>query len=131
MKKTAQLGMNPGTASQRLVKDLLFDFVQKAGHVCFRCGGELSRGDFSIEHKEPWLDSDDPLGLFFDLNNIAYSHRDCNTKDRRIVKTAKHGTRSRYQSGCRCVECKAATSQYARQNYDPQYRHDRWKKNGT
>jgi hypothetical protein len=78
MKKHSQLGINPSTASQRLVKDLLFKFVSDAGHVCHQCGGSLTRGDFSVEHKTPWLDSDDPVGLFFDLGNVAYSHRSCN-----------------------------------------------------
>lgn len=77
-KKTLQLGMNPSTASGRLNKDLLFDFISKADHTCFRCGGELTRDTFSIEHKETWLDSSDPVALFFDLDNIAYSHLSCN-----------------------------------------------------
>lgn len=78
MKKQQQLGINPGTASHRLVKDLLFKFVIDAGHVCFRCGFPLLREDFSIEHKEPWLDSTDPTAKYFDLSNIAFSHRSCN-----------------------------------------------------
>jgi hypothetical protein len=78
MKKQQQLGINPGTAAHRLVKDLLFRFVEKSGCVCHRCGKPLVREDFSIDHKIPWLDSDDPAGMFFDIENIAYSHRTCN-----------------------------------------------------
>ena len=78
MKKQLQLGLNPGTASHRLVKDLLFKFVVDAGHTCFRCGLILTRDDFSIEHKEPWLDSAEPAVKFFDLSNIAFSHKVCN-----------------------------------------------------
>jgi hypothetical protein len=78
MKKQIQLGMNPGTASHRLVKDLLFKFVEQDGHVCYQCGMPMTRNDFSIEHKTPWLDSEDPIKLFFDLNNIAFSHKFCN-----------------------------------------------------
>ena len=78
MKKQSQLGMNPSTASGRLLKDLLFKFLQDANHVCHQCGKSMTREDFSIEHKEPWLDSKDPLKLFFDLNNIAFSHKSCN-----------------------------------------------------
>ena len=70
--------MNPSTASNRLVKDILYDFVVKANHRCFHCGEELSRDTFSIEHKIPWLHSEDPLELFFDLGNIAFSHLRCN-----------------------------------------------------
>lgn len=79
MKKQKQLGMNPGTASGRLVKDLLFKFVQEQHPNCYRCNKPLTRETFSIEHKTPWLDSDDPVGLYFDLDNIDFSHRSCNT----------------------------------------------------
>ena len=78
MKKQMQLGMNASTASHRLVKDLLFSFVEKSGHVCHQCGKPMTRDDFSIEHKTPWLDSEKPQELFFDLNNIAFSHKWCN-----------------------------------------------------
>lgn len=77
-KKQKQLGINPSTASGRLIKDLLFNFVIEAGHVCFRCGRPLNRETFSIEHIVPWLDSEIPTELFFDRDNIAYSHLSCN-----------------------------------------------------
>jgi len=78
-KMTSQLGMNPGTAQNRLKKDLLFYFAKKEGHTCFRCGGDLERKGFSIEHKTPWLDAPDPVDLFFDIGNIAFSHLSCNS----------------------------------------------------
>lgn len=78
-KKTLQLGMNPSTASGRLVKDLLWHFVQKAGQdCCFHCGGKMTRENFSVEHKTPWLDSEDPISMFFDIENISFSHSSCN-----------------------------------------------------
>jgi len=76
--KNKQLGMNAGTASGRLLKDILFSFVLSSGGVCFRCGKPMTRETFSVDHKVPFLHSDDPVGLFFDLTNIAYSHRVCN-----------------------------------------------------
>ena len=80
-KKKEQLGIDPGTASNRLVKDLLWSYiVQAEHHFCHQCGAELSREDFSIEHKTPWLDSENPIGLFFDLENIAFSHKGCNSR---------------------------------------------------
>jgi len=79
-KKTKQLGMNPSTASGRLVKDLLFNFIELNGHKCYRCKKPMTRETFSIEHKESWLDSDDPAGLYFDISNIAYSHISCNSR---------------------------------------------------
>lgn len=73
-KKTKQLGMNPSTASHRLVKDLLWKLVQDTGQSsCCKCGELMSRETFSIEHITPWLDSDDPVGLYFDLGNISFS----------------------------------------------------------
>lgn len=79
MKRTTRLGMNPSTASHRLVKDTLFRLVVEAGHVCHRCGKPLDRATFSIEHIVPWLNSDDPVGLFFEQRNIAFSHLHCNS----------------------------------------------------
>lgn len=83
-KKKAQLGIDPGTAAARLIRDLLWDFVMKTGrNTCHRCGYYLTRETLSIDHKTPWLDSPDPRGLFFDINNIAYSHLACNVADGR------------------------------------------------
>ena len=77
--KAKQLGMNPSTASGRLVKDVLFKFVSEAGHKCFQCGGGLTRETFSLEHKTPWLHTDEPVKNYFDLDNIAFSHKSCNS----------------------------------------------------
>ena len=79
-KKTEQLGMSHGTATHRLRKHIMFKFVQMQGcDICFQCGEKIESVDhLSVEHKIPWLDSDDPVGLFFDLSNIAFSHLSCN-----------------------------------------------------
>ena len=79
-KKSKQLGMSYGTASGRLRKTILFTLLAMLDlNVCFQCGEviEEERG-LSIEHKIPWLDSKDPIKLFFNLNNIAFSHLSCN-----------------------------------------------------
>lgn len=76
-KKKEQLGMNPSTASGRLVKDLLWHHVASK-QTCHHCKESMTREDFSIEHIEPWLDSEDPLGLYFDMDNVAFSHHSCN-----------------------------------------------------
>lgn len=92
-KKTKQLGMNPSTASHRLVKDLLWKLVQDTGQSsCCKCGELMSRETFSIEHITPWLDSDDPVGLYFDLGNISFSHLRCNRADAR-TPAKKYNTR--------------------------------------
>lgn len=110
--KRNQLGMNPSTANGRLLKDLLFNFVIRENHVCYRCDGQLKRENFSIEHKIPWLDSEDPITLYFSLDNIAYSHLLCNIGARRTTQRPRaytHGT-SGYRVGCRCDICRGAYS---------------------
>lgn len=82
IKKKQKLGMSHGTAYHRLMKDIIFNFVVTTGrNVCFRCGGEMTRDDFSIEHKEAWLNSHSPVQKYFDLNNISFSHIRCNSKE--------------------------------------------------
>lgn len=88
-KKTQQLGMNPSTATYRLLRDLLFDNVKDT--PCFRCGEKMTRDTFSIEHKKNWMDSDDPVGNYFDLNNISYSHQSCNSRHHSKFGTSKKG----------------------------------------
>jgi hypothetical protein len=85
-KKSKQLGMPYGTACNRLRKSIMFDFMRRLGlDKCFRCGHAIvSTNDMSIEHKESWLDVS--VDLFWDLDNIAFSHLSCNSSNReRIV----------------------------------------------
>ena len=108
-KKKEQLGIDPSTAANQLKKIILFNFV-KINHldICFHCNEIIKTADeLSIEHKIPWLDSEDPKGLFFNLDNIAYSHLICNVKASR--KTLIHG-RNRYGKGCRCDICTAGNT---------------------
>jgi hypothetical protein len=79
-KKAAQLGMPLGTAQGRLLKQLLFRMAQELERdVCFQCGEKInSVEEFSIEHKQPWLDVS--VELYWDLANIAFSHRVCNIR---------------------------------------------------
>lgn len=74
------LGVPIGTANARLLKALLFDLAKRLSLTrCFRCGGEIETvGTFSIEHKAAWEHSLAPRDLFFDLDNISFSHRACN-----------------------------------------------------
>ena len=82
-KKSATLGLAHGTACHRLRKNVLFHLLEKHGeNSCFKCGEVISRvEDLSIEHKLPWegISAD----LFWDLNNIAFSHIGCNVPHRR------------------------------------------------
>lgn len=121
-KKTEQLGMNPSTASGRLVKDILFNLITESGkNMCFHCNNPMTREDFSIEHKIPWLDSGSPKELFFDLGNIAFSHHSCNVGSARPRKyEIKHGTVSGWRRGCRCTDCLKAK---AKEKNDYYHRH--------
>jgi hypothetical protein len=88
-KKSEQLGMSYGKAGNILRKDIIFHLAHKAGMGdCFQCGKMIDDVDnFSIEHKVPWLDSEDPIGLYFSFDNIAFSHTHCNLKAKRNATT--------------------------------------------
>lgn len=108
-KKHDQLGIPPGTAAARLRKQLLFRYVVLAGHdVCFRCNQRIESVDqFSIDHKQPWLDT--KVELFWDMENIAFSHLGCNVRAKRYSPRIQspHGTQNRYNRyRCRCDECR-------------------------
>jgi hypothetical protein len=127
--KQRQLGMNPSTAQAKLLKDILFFFVNKEEIKCFQCSGALTRENFSIEHKVPWLHSENPRGLFFDLDNISFSHLSCNYgAARRNYTKAGHGTRAKYESGCKCKPCLAASASYTRSLYTTEKRRIKYEK---
>lgn len=90
-KKKEQLGMPSGTATARLRKSILFQLVKETGrNICHQCGKVIeTEEELSIEHKVPWLDSKDPVGLFFDLKNIAFSHLRCNIGACRHTKSSE------------------------------------------
>ena len=75
--------MSYGCASTKLVRSVLFKLLCEFGrNKCFRCGGDITCiSEFSIEHKIPWLNNDPKL--FWDLDNISFSHRRCNSGARR------------------------------------------------
>lgn len=81
--KSRALGINFGTASNRLRKMLLWQYVAMTDDgICFRCGKWIDDvDDLSIEHKEPWQSADDPKAAFFDTANIAFSHLRCNSAE--------------------------------------------------
>lgn len=81
-KKNATLGMPHGTAANRLRKNILYSLLVKYNEdICFKCGKRILRvEDLSIEHKQPWEGIS--AELFWDLNNIAFSHIRCNRPNR-------------------------------------------------
>ena len=131
-RRTIQLGMPHGTAAHRLRKMIMFQMIQKAGlDICFQCGKKIETIDeLSVEHKIAWLDKENAKELFFDLDNIAFSHLRCNTSVRRSAPKGimKHPSHNAYSRGCKCPECKEFkrlyTNEYRRSRKvtDPMYR---------
>lgn len=78
-RKSDFLGMPHGTAANRLRKMVILHLAQQLGQdLCFRCGTKIENvEEFSIEHKEKWLGVS--VELFWNLDNIAFSHLKCNT----------------------------------------------------
>lgn len=77
--KSEQLGMSHSTAQGRLRKSIMFMLIEKADmNKCHRCGKPMTVENFSIEHIENWLHSENPIELFFGLDNITFSHHSCN-----------------------------------------------------
>ena len=105
-RKSAFLGMPHGTASHRLRKLVLFHVLLRHGeNVCFRCSQKIeTAGELSIEHKQPWEGVD--VELFWSMDNIAFSHLNCNLPHRyaggqaRLRKVGPEGT-------AWCRRCKA------------------------
>lgn len=75
------LGIPFGTACHRLRKMVLFHILRKHNeNVCFKCSLIIdSVAELSIEHKKPWQGVD--IELFWDLENIAFSHLKCNVRE--------------------------------------------------
>jgi hypothetical protein len=78
------LGEPFGTATNKLRKSILFKLVKELNlDICFRCEKRIEDiNNFSIEHKIAWQSSKNPVEMFYDLDNIAFSHLDCNCKAR-------------------------------------------------
>ncbi len=118
-RKDLQLGIPLGTAANRLRKTIMFSLLVKLDeNICHRCGSKIENADdLSLDHKEDWLDSDDPYKVFFDIQNVAFSHLSCNAKAGRKVggggrkkgidSNGKHipSQYSYVKKGCRCEEC--------------------------
>lgn len=76
--KSKFLGIPYGTASAKLRKNIMFMLCQKASmDICFKCNLKIEFvNDLSIEHKLPWENIS--TELFWNLDNIAFSHLKCN-----------------------------------------------------
>jgi hypothetical protein len=82
LRKDETLGMPHGTAAGKLRKNILFHLLKKhSENVCVRCSKIIEDvRELSIEHLKPWEGIS--AELFWDLNNIAFSHTQCNRPHR-------------------------------------------------
>lgn len=126
-----QLGMPFGTARNILHKKIMFNLVCKLQlNTCHQCGKQIEKvEDFSVEHIIPWLYSENPEELFFDIDNISFSHFSCNSAAARKLPMSPHGSVNRYSKhGCRCEVCVKATSDRYSNYYTPEKRKERYKR---
>lgn len=77
--------MDYATASTRLRKMVLFHLIKQLNlDICFRCKLKITDyRDLSLDHIKDWLDEPNGKDLFFDVENIAFSHIKCNISTRR------------------------------------------------
>jgi hypothetical protein len=96
----SELGLLPTTANLRLSRSLLFNYAKRLGMGnCFRCGKEIiSIEDFTLDHKQEWRHNDPRL--FWDIDNIAFSHQLCNASSNRVARFYQARTHKK------CNECK-------------------------
>jgi len=80
--KNKFLGMPYGTACHRLRKMVMFDLLKQLDkNFCYKCSKIIKNiDDLSMDHKKPWLWVDKVL--FWDLDNVTFSHVRCNGPDR-------------------------------------------------
>lgn len=91
------LGEDAITLLRRINRKILFETIKEKNiNICYGCGHLIERyEDCTIEHKVSWLNLDNDgksQELFWDLDNIAFSHHWCNTPDY-ITGKAKSGYR--------------------------------------
>lgn len=88
-RRAEQLGMHFSTASAKLKKQVLFSLVQETGRdICVVCDEPIEIDtDLSFEHIKPWESRD--IALFWDISNIGFSHKKCNTPHRRLGSNGK------------------------------------------
>tara|TARA_X000001388_G_C2164673_1_gene97515 strand:+ start:33 stop:617 length:585 start_codon:yes stop_codon:yes gene_type:complete len=103
-KKVAKfLGMNKSTAMNRLRKMVMFEMMKKLGmDRCYQCKFLIKDvSELSLEHIKPWIWKD--KNLFWDMDNIAFSHLACNSSAGQIKTPC--GSYAKYLRGCRCRIC--------------------------
>lgn len=126
-KKSAVLGMPFGTACNRLRKVVLFHILVKHDeNVCHRCNQKIEDvSELSIEHIEPWENAGESAkGLFWDVNNIAFSHLHCN------VGAASRPTQKYFTPESKLDAKRNRTAKWMRNNYSTEKRQEKFERTG-
>lgn len=100
--KSEVLGLNFSTATHQLKKSLMLHLAKQCNmSKCYRCGKEIETGkELSVDHKKDWLQSTNSVELFWDISNLAFSHKSCNT-EAKFEKNKNRGStkfRKKFQS---------------------------------
>ena len=94
LNEAKMLGQPTSTARSQLYKKVIWSLAEKCGeNTCYRCGGEIDNPkDFSLDHVENWRYKDNAADLYFDLDNIRFSHNVCNSgsRDRRCKRSVNN-----------------------------------------
>src|SRR5665213_1289385 len=82
-RKAETLGMAHGTANSILRRNIVFELLTGTRWmdwgVCYKCKDAImSPEELSIEHKQPWEGRPGGRELYWDLDNVDFSHRRCN-----------------------------------------------------
>ena len=90
----------------------MFSLVQKLElQYCYRCNERIENYKvLSIDHIKSWLHVS--TDLFWDIDNIAFSHLSCNSATSSAATRIKHPSSSSYSAGCRCNACRKCKSMY-------------------
>jgi hypothetical protein len=80
-----QLEMSLSKAKYKLLRKIMYTYIVYLKlNTCHRCQDTINSVDsMSIEHKVPWRHSTIAKELFFDMDNITFSHVKCNNEFRR------------------------------------------------
>ena len=90
--------------------------------ICFQCKQPITTVEtFSIEHKLPWLHSPNPSQMYFDLENIAFSHLRCNIAANRYLgpPADPEGCSQRANARKRNVYFRKKEREYYAKTYSP------------
>lgn len=135
--KEEVLGVPFGTASAKLRKSIMFWLAGKNNMlICFRCGQPIENvNEFSIEHKLSWENSLEPKKMFFDLENIAFSHLKCNSgtnnRDKICCPRGHKYDKIKSNGDRQCSICNRKTwRESKRKHYDVKKRHEKYVVNG-